>query len=77
MTQQDLIKEAVEILHTQAALAQAVGVSPVQLNQWYLGERPVPIKYGASIEIATKGVVSRKRLFPDDWQAVFPELKGS
>ncbi len=58
-------------------LASAIGVkSDMQVRQWqcgYAGRKPGPI-YCVAIERATNGLVTRRELRPDDWQAIWPEL---
>lgn len=57
-----------------AAVARDVKVSPSVLYQWKRGLRTVPTNYGALLERATGGVVSRRRMWPDDWASIWPEL---
>ena len=59
----------------QAALAKAIGVRPPDICRWLTGLRPIPTKYGAAIEHATGGLVTRKELFPDEWKRIWPELE--
>lgn len=56
------------------ALAKKINVHAPDVSMWAAGTRPIPYKYGAPIEKATKGEVTRKDLFPDDWQDIWPEL---
>lgn len=58
----------------QAALARALDAHAPDLSKWASGDRPIPEKYGAQIETATNGAVTRKEMFPDDWQKMWPEL---
>jgi DNA-binding transcriptional regulator YdaS (Cro superfamily) len=58
----------------QAALAKAIGAHAPDVSRWADGKRPVPFEYGAAIEAATGGAVTRKELFPNDWQRLWPEL---
>lgn len=58
----------------QAALAKAIGAHAPDVSKWAAGIRPIPVQYGAPIEIATGGAVTRKEMFPDDWQVIWPEL---
>jgi len=58
----------------QAALAKALGVHAPDIIRWVSGIRPIPSKYGAAIEAATGGLVTRQELFPNDWQQIWPEL---
>lgn len=48
---------------TQKALADAIGASPQQVNNWK--KRGVPPTMAKKIEEATEGKVSRKELAPD------------
>lgn len=57
-----------------AALAKAIGVHAPDISRWLNGDRPIPTKYGAAIERATAGQVTRQELFPDEWQQIWPEL---
>jgi DNA-binding transcriptional regulator YdaS (Cro superfamily) len=59
----------------QAALAKAIGVHAPDISRWLTGSRPIPTKYGAAIEAATGGLVTRKELFPDEWKRIWPELE--
>lgn len=58
----------------QAALARAIGAHAPDISRWADGLRPIPVKYGAPIEKATGGAVTRQEMFPDDWAAIWPEL---
>lgn len=57
-----------------ASLAKAIGAHPPDVTSWAKGKRQVPVPYGAAIEQATGGAVTRKDLFPDDWARIWPEL---
>lgn len=41
------------------------------------GRKPVPVVHGAAIEAFTGGAVTRKQLFPNDWQRIWPELASA
>lgn len=61
-----------------AELAKAIGAHAPDVSRWALDEddknyRPIPFHYGAAIEIATNGLVSRKDNF-DNWPKLWPEL---
>lgn len=58
----------------QAELAKALGAHAPDISDWAQGKRPIPHKYGAPIEIATGGSVTRKEMFPDEWEKIWPEL---
>jgi len=55
-------------------LARELRVVPSFVNKMASGERPIPIEHGAAIEQFTEGAVTRKQLFPQDWQRIWPEL---
>ncbi len=75
------IQAAARILGNQAALARALGVTPVVVGQWLKPEvatgRAVPPKQCVRIEQLTNGQVTRQELRPDDWEAIWPELAQS
>lgn len=58
----------------QAALAKAIGAHAPDVCRWSDGTRPIPIEYGAPIEAATDGLVTRQEMFPDKWARIWPEL---
>lgn len=58
----------------QAALAKAIGAHAPDVSRWADGTRPIPVVYGAAIETATSGLVTRREMFPDDWHRIWPEL---
>jgi DNA-binding transcriptional regulator YdaS (Cro superfamily) len=58
----------------QAALATAIGAYAPDVSRWANGSRAIPFHYGAPIEVATEGKVTRKDLFPDSWRKHWPEL---
>lgn len=72
------IRRAVDQLGSQRALAAALGVTAVTVNQWLqidvARRRPVPPKQCVRIERLTGGRISRRDLRPDDWEAIWPEL---
>lgn len=58
-----------------AALAKAIGAHAPDISRWAEGTRPIPTDYGAPIETATGGLVTRREMFPDKWRTVWPELE--
>lgn len=58
----------------QAALAKALHAHAPDLSRMASGERPIPIPYGPKIEKETGGLVTRRKMFPDTWQELWPEL---
>ncbi len=67
------LNEWLEPRGRKADLSRALGVQYQNVCAWQTGAS-VPIKYGAAIEAATGGAVTRQELFPDQWPAVWPEL---
>lgn len=57
-----------------AAIARAVGVSPVMVSQWASGVKEVPVDRCRVIETATGMKVRPWDLRPDDWRVHWPEL---
>jgi len=58
----------------QVRLAAHLNVKPPVVAGWLSGRRPVPYQHAAAIEQFTSGEVSRRQLFPDQWQRIWPEL---
>lgn len=57
------------------ALAKAIGAHQSDISAWASQARPVPIPFGLPIEKATKGLVTRRELFPPEIiERVWPEL---
>jgi len=72
------LKKYIELKYGNAAkLAKDIGAHAPDVSAWASGNRPVPHKYGAAIEKYTEGKVTRKELFPNDWQVIWPELLPS
>lgn len=58
----------------QTALAKALGAHIPDISRWADGSRSIPVHFAAQIEIATNGEVTRKEMFPDNWERIWPEL---
>jgi DNA-binding transcriptional regulator YdaS (Cro superfamily) len=58
----------------QATLAKAIGAHAPDLSRWAKGTRKIPVEHAALIEQATGGLVTRKEMFPNDWDKIWPEL---
>ena len=59
------------------ALAHYLKVKQPQVAAWLCGKRPIPLVHGVAIERFTGGAVTRKDLYPEDWQRVWPELQAA
>ncbi len=68
------IIRAAEVVGSQRALAEAIGVTPGAVSQWAIGLHAVPVERAVQIERATGGTVTRRELRPDDWGDIWPEL---
>lgn len=55
-------------------LAFKLNAHSPDIFRWADGTRPIPLKYGYAIEQATDGHVTRKDLFPNEWEKIWPEL---
>lgn len=69
--QKHLVELACEIVGSQAEMSRILGVTPAMVNQLVKGLRPVPVEHCLSIEQATKGVITRQMLRPDDHQKIW------
>ena len=61
----------------QSHLAEAIGAHAPDVSRWAKeGEdkRPIPVHFGAPIEKATNGAVTRQEMFPNTWHIIWPEL---
>jgi DNA-binding transcriptional regulator YdaS (Cro superfamily) len=58
-------------------LARAVGAHESDVSDWANRKRPIPLHFGVPIERATDGAVTRREMFPDRWQTVWPELAAA
>lgn len=58
----------------QALMAKAIGAHAPDISRWADGSRAIPFHFGAPIELATGGQVTRKEMFPCDWKRLWPEL---
>lgn len=61
----DALHKAIDLLGTQASIAELCGLSPQAVSQWVAGVRPIPPRHARTIEKATGGVVTARQLRPD------------
>jgi DNA-binding transcriptional regulator YdaS (Cro superfamily) len=59
---------------TASKLAHELGISPSYLSQLASGDAPISPRRAVEIEQKTEGEVTRRELFPEDWNAIWPEL---
>ena len=70
----DAMTRACETVGGVKKLADLLGVAESTVTQWRKGIRPIPLRKGVQIEIATKQLVTRRDLYPNEWQDIWPEL---
>jgi len=67
----------IDLLGGTNKVAKLVGQSPASVSIWR-GKEVIPeghlIRLAARIESASGGAISRRELFPDDWERIWPEL---
>jgi len=69
-------KEIIEMLGGTSRVSRLCKVSPSAVSLWMTRGIPaLQMMYlGATLEKESHGLVTRKDLFPDTWQLVWPEL---
>lgn len=77
LLQRDALQRAIAIVGSATALAELLGITKGAISQWKDKGRSIPFEYGAAIEAATGGLVTRQELFPADWARIWPELVES
>ena len=60
--------------HEREAFALRCGTSPMYLRNIAYGQRNASAKLAAIIERETRGQLTRKDFFPEDWCIIWPEL---
>ncbi len=69
------IEKAAQAVGGPAKLAALLGVTVQAVGNWK--DRGIPLERCVAVEDATKGLVTRKDLRPDDWHLYWPELAES
>lgn len=68
-------QELIEKLGGTFAVAELAGVKPPSVSEWKSNNRIPDDKLLRLAPIAhERGIVTRQELFPNDWQAIWPEL---
>jgi DNA-binding transcriptional regulator YdaS (Cro superfamily) len=69
-------KQLIALLGGTSRVAKLCSVSPTAVSLWvHRGIPALQLMYlGATLEKESCGLVTRKDLFPDTWQLVWPEL---
>lgn len=68
----EFIERAAKAVGSQTKLGEALGVTQQNISYWK--KAGVPVEYGAAMELASNGAVTRKEMWPDSWQKYWPEL---
>jgi DNA-binding transcriptional regulator YdaS (Cro superfamily) len=55
-------------------LARHLDVVPSFVHKIASGDKPIPVEHGAGIELYTRGAITRRAMFPNDWERIWPEL---
>ncbi len=78
MSKNAVVKELVEILGGTAKCAKRMEIQPPSVSQWISGRRPVSPQRCVQFEMLLGGDSDvRKRLRPNDWHKLWPELPGA
>ena len=67
VTKNEAIKEAIDLIGSQEALARAMGSSQSRISRLLLEQQKVEAEDAIAIERATNGQIPRWRLRPDLW----------
>jgi len=59
------------------SLAKHLGCMQPFVHKMANGAKPVPVHHAAEIEKFTDGEVTRKDMFPDTWQRIWPEMANT
>lgn len=71
----ELLKQWLSAEHGRgSALARHLCVPASFVSKMAAGDKPIPVEHGAQIEAFTEGVVSRRAMFPDTCERIWPEL---
>lgn len=74
MRRMNALKRAIQEVGGVGKLAAAIGVGQPVVSNWVARGTTPDALYCVAIEQATKGVVTRRDLRPDDWHLIWPEL---
>jgi DNA-binding transcriptional regulator YdaS (Cro superfamily) len=69
--------EMIYLLGGTSKVAKLCGVSLPAVSQWKTNGIPVDkmIFLAAELERLSEGKITRKEIFPDTWQSIWPELR--
>jgi DNA-binding transcriptional regulator YdaS (Cro superfamily) len=74
----EILKQWLSAEHGRGvALARHLGVPASFVSKMAAGNKPVPVEHGAQIESFTGGAITRRDLFPQSCERIWPELATS
>jgi DNA-binding transcriptional regulator YdaS (Cro superfamily) len=67
----------IKLLGGPTRISKLVGVSVPAVSMWQNGDIPQDklVILAATLEKESHGLITRKTLFPQDWQKIWPELE--
>lgn len=66
--------QLIELLGGTTEVAKALGIKPPSVSGWKLSRIPDDKLIRLAVIAESRGIASRKELFPDTWQQLWPEL---
>ena len=71
------VNEVIDLLGGTNKVAHLLGVTAASISQWRSRLR-IPegqlVRIAARVERVSEGRISRRALFPDEWERIWPEL---
>lgn len=71
------VNEVINLLGGTGKVAQFLGVTAASISQWR-SRHHIPegqlMRIAARVERVSEGRISRRALFPDEWERIWPEL---
>lgn len=68
------VARAIELSGGPARVARALGVTTQTVCFYRDGHRRINAEHGARLEAMSNGQVTRKQIWPQSWQRIWPEL---
>jgi DNA-binding transcriptional regulator YdaS (Cro superfamily) len=71
------VNEVIDLLGGTNKVAQLLGVTAPSISQWR-SRHHIPegqlVRMAARVERVSEGRITRRALFPDEWERIWPEL---
>ena len=68
------VARAIELAGGPAKVGRSLRVSTQTVCFWRDGARQIKSEFGAPLEILTESRVTRKDMWPESWQRIWPEM---